>query len=324
MKPTPTTAAPALVRSLGAVMATAIIIGTVIGSGIFKKPYSIAQHVPEFGLVALVWVLGGLLAMLGALAYAEVAVLLPQAGGNYVFLRESYGRLFGFLWGWVDFLIIKSASLAALATIFAESFNDLLKTHLSRDLTFIGERLLTMAVMLALAWINARGTRWGGGVQVFITSVKVGTLLFILLLPFVFLAWALPSGSGLPPSSANLHPIWPADWSGVRFTGLATAFLGVLWAYHGWQNLTPVAAEVLRPQRNLPLALLLGVGTIIMLYLGVNLAYYLVLPGSAIARLPEDTTVTAEFARGCWGRAGAAWPRRRSCAPSSAPSTACC
>src|SRR5580658_4707896 len=97
MKPTQ----PTLIRSLGPIVATAIIIGTVIGSGIFKKPYSIAQGVPEFGLVALVWILGGVLALMGALAYAEVSVLLPQAGGNYVFLRESYGRLAGFLWGWV-------------------------------------------------------------------------------------------------------------------------------------------------------------------------------------------------------------------------------
>jgi basic amino acid/polyamine antiporter, APA family len=298
MKPTTPTPATGLIRSIGPIMATAIIIGTVIGSGIFKKPYTIAQVVPEFGLVALVWVLGGLLVLVGALAYAEVAVLLPQAGGNYVFLRESYGRLAGFLWGWVDFLIIKAASLAALATIFAESFNDLLHTHAPPYvLTFWGERLLTVAVMLGLAWINSRGTRWGGGLQVFITCVKVGSLLFILLLPFVIMAFVSPSPSATLPSSANLEPIWPKDWSQVRFTGLATAFLGVLWAYHGWQNLTPVAAEVTQPQRNLPLALLLGVGAIVFLYLGVNLAYYFVLPGTEMKALPENTTVAAEFCR---------------------------
>jgi basic amino acid/polyamine antiporter, APA family len=300
MKPTQ----PTLIRSLGPIVATAIIIGTVIGSGIFKKPYSIAQGVPEFGLVALVWILGGLLALMGALAYAEVSVLLPQAGGNYVFLRESYGRLAGFLWGWVDFLIIKTASLAALATIFAESFNDLLRTHLSSPLDYWGERGLTVAVMLGLAWINARGTRWGGGVQVFITAIKVGSLLFILVLPFVVLALVSPGSSAALPSSGNLQPIWPADWSQVRFAGLATAFLGVLWAYHGWMNLTPVAAEVTRPQRNLPLALLLGVATVVLLYLGVNLAYYLVMPGSDMAKLPKDTTVAAEFGRRLLGPGG--------------------
>src|SRR5213082_2764037 len=121
---------PGLVRALGPLMATAVVVGTVIGSGVFKKPASVAEHLPYFGLVALVWVLGGVLVLLGALAYAEVVVLYPRAGGNYVFLREAYGRLAGFLWGWVEFWIIRAASIAALATIFAESFHDLLRNLL--------------------------------------------------------------------------------------------------------------------------------------------------------------------------------------------------
>ena len=111
-----------LIRALGPLMATAIVIGTVIGSGIFKSPQMVAENVPYFGLAALVWVGAGVLVMLGALAYEEVAALLPRAGGNYVFLREGYGRMAGFLWGWVEFFIIKSASLAALATLFTVSF----------------------------------------------------------------------------------------------------------------------------------------------------------------------------------------------------------
>src|SRR4051812_29354124 len=106
---------PGLVRALGPLMATAVVVGTVIGSGVFKKPQSISENVHFFGLTALVWVLGGVLALLGALALAEVAVLYPRAGGNYVFLREGYGRMAGFLWGWVEFLIIRASSLAALA-----------------------------------------------------------------------------------------------------------------------------------------------------------------------------------------------------------------
>ena len=102
---------PGLERALGPFMATAIVVGTVIGSGVFKKPATVALNVPQFGMAASVWVLGGVFAMLGALALAEVAVLYPRAGGNYVFLREGYGRLFGFLWGWVEFWIIRAASL---------------------------------------------------------------------------------------------------------------------------------------------------------------------------------------------------------------------
>src|SRR5438876_8174588 len=127
MKTESVSASPSLVRALGPLMATAVVVGTVIGSGVFKKPQVVASNVPYFGLAALVWILGGLLALLGALAYAEVAVLYPKAGGNYVFLREGYGRLAGFLWGWVEFWIIRGASLAALATIFTESLHDVLR-----------------------------------------------------------------------------------------------------------------------------------------------------------------------------------------------------
>src|SRR3954464_9705852 len=116
-----------LARELGPLVATAVVVGTVIGSGIFKKPQSIAQNVEYFGLVAAAWIAGGVLALLGALAYAEVAALLPKAGGNYVFLREAYGRLAGFLWGWVDFFMIRCGSIAALATMFTLALRDLLK-----------------------------------------------------------------------------------------------------------------------------------------------------------------------------------------------------
>src|SRR5688572_24001945 len=114
-------------RVLGPWMATALVIGTVIGSGVFKKPSAVARDVPEFGLAMLAWVLVGVLSLMGALVLAEVAVLLPRAGGNYVFLREAYGRWAGFLWGWVEFWIIRTASIAALATIFVESLHEILR-----------------------------------------------------------------------------------------------------------------------------------------------------------------------------------------------------
>src|SRR5579884_3123706 len=152
-----------LVRGLGPLMATAVVVGTVIGSGVFKKPQAIAEHVPNFGLAALLWVLGGVLVLLGALAYAEVSVLLPRAGGNYVFLREGYGRLFGFLWGWVDFWIIRGASLAALATIFTESFYDLLGLGAPTEAAaFWTQKGVTVSVILCLALVNVRGVQWGG------------------------------------------------------------------------------------------------------------------------------------------------------------------
>lgn len=303
---------PRLVRALGPLMATAVVVGTVIGSGIFKKPQSIAEQVPNFGLAAILWIVGGILVLLGALAYAEVSVLLPQAGGNYVFLREAYGRLPGFLWGWVDFCIIRSASLAALATIFTESLHDVLKNSAFQQavglpsdtqLGFWPQRLLTVSVLAVLAWVNIRGVRWGGVVQLLITLIKVGSLILIAVLPFLVLAAWLSSPTR--PDFANLRPVWPDDWSQVKLGGLGSAFLGVLWAFHGWQNLAPVAEEVRQPQRNIPLALLGGVSIIITLYLAANLAYYLVIPREQMAEL-KQTTVATEFSLRLLGPLGAA------------------
>ena len=312
MKPPSTPASPGLLRALGPLMATAVVVGTVIGSGVFKKPQSVADNVHHFGLAAMVWVLGGVLVLLGALAYAEVAVLLPRAGGNYVFLREAYGRLFGFLWGWVEFWIIRSASLAALATIFTESLHDILRNEAFQQavglspgtqLGFWPQRILTVSVLAALAWVNILGVRWGGLVQLLITLVKIASLAAIALLPFAVLAaWI---AAPVAPSFDNLRPVWPDDWSQLSFGGLGSAFLGVLWAYHGWMNIAPVAEEVRRPQRNLPLALLAGVAIIITLYLSANLAYYLVIPRVEMAEL-KQTTVATEFSLRLLGPLGAA------------------
>jgi amino acid transporter len=298
-------------------MAMAVVVGTVIGSGVFKKPQTVAENVPHFGWAALVWILGGVLALLGALALAEVAVLFPKAGGNYVFLRNGYGQLAGFLWGWVEFWIIRSASLAALATIFSESLHDILREvsgfATGRDvLSYWEQRLLTITVLLALAYVNVRGVQWGGLLQLFITTVKVGSLLAIAALPFIILALGRGISQEVPDYCSLLTAVptapFPANvpWSALGIIGqnelppprdlyfsqFITALLGVLWAYHGWMNIAPVAEEVRRPQRNIPLALLGGVAIIIALYLGANLAYYLVLPWNEMAGLKSTPVVT--------------------------------
>ncbi len=295
---------PQLVRVVGPLMAMTVVIGTVMGSGIFRKPASIAQQLPDFNYVALVWILGGLLSFFGALALAEVCVLFPQAGGNYVFLREGFGRLAGFLWGWVEFWMIRAGSLAALATVFTDSLHDILIQTLHNSapgsaevLSFWQQRLVTVAVIAALALVNVRGARWGGGLQFFITLIKVASLLGIMLLPIVF--W----GPELQSTSEKLRQRNPE----VAFTwgGLGTAMLGVMWAYHGWMNIAPLAGEVTHPQRNLPIAFLGGVGCIVFLYLGTNLAYHLVIPLQEMAGLPGDTTVATHFCLRLLGSAGA-------------------
>jgi amino acid transporter len=297
---------------LGPVTAAAVVVGTVIGSGIFKKPQALAEHVPYFGLTALAWVLGGAWVLLGALAYAEVAVLYPRAGGNYVFLREAYGRLAGFLWGWVEFWIIRTGSIAALATIFTESLHDVLTNPALREalglspgghLGFWERRAVTVAVLVGLAWVNVRGVRWGGVLQLLVTLVKVVSLVALAVLPFV--AARLAGMGAARPDPANLEPVWPAGVAEVGFGGLGIAFLGVLWAYHGWMNVAQIAEEVRRPQRNLPLALLVGVGVVIALYLGANLAFSLVLPREEMAAL-KQTPVSTEFCLRLLGPLGAA------------------
>jgi amino acid transporter len=304
-------------------MATAVVVGTVIGSGIFKKPAVVADNVPYFGLAALVWILCGLLVLLGALSYAEVATLWPRAGGNYVFLREGYGRLAGFLWGWVEFWVIRGASLAALATMFTASFHAVLQEALGRGrgevLGYWPQRLLTVSVIVGLALINVRGVRWGGLLQLFITLVKVGSLLALLALPFA-VALLAPGSGAPPPQTSNLRPVWPsADQVGFGLLGsFASALLAVLWAYHGWMNIAPVAEEIRDPQRNISLSLLTGVGILIALYLGTNLSYSLVLtqhemrgmtadaapPAEGSGAEPHDDTVAIGFSRRLLGPIG--------------------
>jgi basic amino acid/polyamine antiporter, APA family len=294
---TPHTSSPGLVRALGPLMATAVVVGTVIGSGIYKKPQVVAENLPYFGLAAVVWVTGGVLVLLGALAYAEVATLYPRAGGNYVFLREAYGRLAGFLWGWVEFFIIRGASLAALATLFTLSLQDVLRELAPSVAAHIGywpQRLLTVVIILFLAVVNVRGVRWGGGLQLIITLVKVGSLLFFIALPFIAVFLVPESTTTAQPDAAsaeNLRPVWPG-WDEVNFSlasGFGVALLAVLWAYHGWMNIAPVAEEVKTPQRNIPLSMLAGTGIIIALYLGTNLAYSLVLPQREMVAMKADT-----------------------------------
>jgi APA family basic amino acid/polyamine antiporter len=305
---------PGLIRALGPWMAIAVVVGTVIGSGVFKKPQVVAENVPYFGIAALVWVMGGLLALLGGLALAEIAVQYPRAGGNYVFLREGYGPLAGFLFGWVEFWIIRSASIAALATIFTESLHDILRSpafqeasgmHLGENpLGFWDQRWLTIVVILGLAGINILGVRWGGLLQLFVTLIKITSLIAIALLPLL-VVWFRYSAETVPqPRVDNLRPFWP-DWQHLDFGKVGAALVGVLWAYHGWMNIAPIAEEVRTPQKNIPVALLGGIGIIAALYLGANMGYCLMIPQEEIAGI-KNTTVATEYCLRLLGPLGAA------------------
>jgi amino acid transporter len=273
-----------LLRVLGLWTAVAVTVGSVIGSGIFKKPQAVAQNIQHFEWVAVAWVLGGLLALMGALALAELGAMLPRAGGNYVYLREAYSPLWGFLWGWIEFWILRTGSIAALATVFSESLAEILKSRISLDLW--DQKAITCGVIALLALVNALGVRWGGLVQNLTTWVKVGSLVAIALLPFVL-------------GQANVQLLQepgPEPVAGNAAVGFGAAVLGVLWAYHGWMNLSPLGEEVKNPQRNVPIALMLGVGIVMAVYLGANLAYAVVLSQSEMANPKMVTVVAVSFA----------------------------
>lgn len=307
MQPTPPQSLP---RVIGPWIATAIIVGTVIGSGVFVKGRKVADNVDSFALVVGVWVLGGLLALLGSLALAEIAVLFPRAGGNYVFLREGYGRMAGFLWGWVEFWIIRGASAAALATMFTQSFHDVLRQSLYPGqtvevLAFWPRQMMTVSVLAGLAALNIRGTFLGGAVQFAITVMKVASILFLIALPFVI--YALLAEPSYPPKVAHLSPAWPSD--GINWSGFGVALVAVLWAYNGWMNIAPVAGEIKDPSRNIPLSLLAGVFILIALYCGANLAYHLVIPRDAIVAKDAEghlssTPLATEFCAALLGPVG--------------------
>jgi amino acid transporter len=286
-------------------MATAIVIGTVIGSGVFKKPHAVAKDLGEFGLIMIAWVLVGVLAFIGSLILAEIAIIHPRAGGNYVFLREGYGRWAGFLWGWVEFWIIRTGSIAALAGVFTESFHDILRYARGVDasidlLDFWARQGVTVTVIAVLAAVNARGTVLGGGLQLVVTIVKVASLLAIALMPFAWLAFA----SEPDVHASRLDPIWPAEASDIDWSKFGSALVGILWAYHGWMNLAPMAEEVHEPNRNLPLSFLMGTLAVIVLYCSVNVAYHLVVPRGDMILLGDGSPVATLFASRLLGPVG--------------------
>jgi len=274
---------PGLRRDLGLWGAVAIVIGTVIGSGIFLVPKAMILSVGSPGMVFAVWVFGGILTMFGALTYAELAAALPEAGGEYVYLREAYGPFFAFLYGWTQTWVAKSASVATLATgffLYMANFMPALERVLWTIPLPLGQnggpleiragQLFAMGVILFLAGVNYFGVKIGGGVQIAVTIVKVGLILAII-------AIGLGSGQG---NAANYSTSIPVVGG---FAGFFAALVAALWAYDGWNNVNMVASEIRNPQRNLPLALIGGVGLVILIYLLANLAYFYVLSGSEVA-----------------------------------------
>lgn len=287
-----------LKRELGVWSAAAIVVGTVIGSAIFLVPNDMVKNVGSPAMVFAVWIFGGMLSLFGALSYAELAAALPEAGGEYVYLREAYGPLWGFVYGWTQMFVAKSGSIATLATgffIYLANFRpELEQVWVVVPLPFghleirYGQ-ILAIAVIAVLALINYFGVKIGGNVQVILTLVKVGLIAAIIVI-------GLGTSQG---SVANYHTSVAAP-GGI--TGFFAALVAALWAYDGWNNVVMVASEVRRPQRNLPWSLILGTSFVIVIYLLANLAYFRVLPADAVA---STSRVAAETMRRVLGTPGA-------------------
>ena len=263
---TPTTLPTALPRSLGLWSAIAIVIGTTIGSGIFRSPAGIADKLPgPFPLIS-VWVIGGVFALCGAITLAEVAGALPQTGGYFVFIREGWGRLPAFLYGWTELVIIRAAALGGISLTFAE--------YLLRGLGFnpgiapydTYAHWVAAVALAMMATVNIVGLKWGALVQNVTTIAKYGGLLLIIALAFSL---------GLPQTGGHFTPANPPGSFTVRAFGLA--LVSVLWAYDGWGDLTKVGGEVADPRRNLPRAIIWGTLAIILIYVLANIAYLSVL-----------------------------------------------
>ena len=292
-----------LVRGLGLVAAIMLVAGSMIGSGIFRKPSSIAEQLMSPELMILVWVGAGLITLIGAAINAEISSILPSTGGQFIYFKEMYGKFTAYLYGWSVLAVIQTGSQAAIAYAFAEyvgyfiKFPELPKffTDMHFYLPAIGEiyplvnfgtKFIAILVILFLTAVNYVGVIFGGGVQTFVTFVKIGTILILSFLLFFF-------GQG---SLSNVYHNFALEpqVSGNLISMIGLALAGAFWAYDGWNNLTFVSGEVKNAQKNVSLGLLFGTLIVIGVYVIINLAYLYVMPIEEIAKSPLVAASAAE------------------------------
>jgi len=277
-------------RELGLWSSTMIVIGSMIGSGIFIVSADIARNVGSPGHLLLVWGLTGVMTVLAALSYGELAGMMPHVGGQYVYLREAYNPLVGFLFGWTMFMVIQTGTIAAVAVAFAK-FNAVFFPALGENVQVVPGLKVSAAQVVAilsiagLTWLNTHGLHIGKLVQNLFTSTKVMALVGLILLG-CFVGW------NLPVVRSNLAGFWQASWTTVAenrvtvepisgwmlLAAIGVSMVGSLFSSDAWNNITFTAGEVIRPRRTIPLSLFLGTLTVTMIYLLTNLAYLVVLP----------------------------------------------
>ena len=293
-----------LIRGLGLIAAISVNVANVIGTGVFLKARVMTCNVGTPGKALTVWLVAGLLSLAGALTYAELLAMMPRAAGEYGIMRDAYGRPWGFIYGWTQFAIARSASAAALAVGFAIFLNDLLggslkhdyfKLHLpgGYDVPFGRLQLIALAAISVTVLINCAAVSFSGNVATVLTSIKVLLLIGVGLGAFFY-----ANGDWSHLSQANVG----GACEGVAittggFAGFAAAMSGALWAYDGWNNITFLAGEVKQPERNLPLGLIISMFLVMGLCLLVNISYYHVLTPTQIANVAASSSTAAEVVR---------------------------
>jgi len=300
-----------LIPTLGLFTTTMVVVGGVIGSGIFKKAAVMATHVGSPEILLGIWFLAGIITLFGALTNAEVASIIPETGGQYVYFDRMFGPFFAYLYGWAVFAVIQTGSIAAVAYVFAEYATKFVSLpefqHSIAAISFhvpfiadltpfadIGTKGLAALLVIVLTAINYLGVRFGGVVQNVFTVAKVAAMALLVLGAFL-----LPTGgsvANLTTSSAVIHPTGLA-----LFAAMAAALQGAFWAYDGWNTVTYIAGEVKKPQRNLPLSLIVGMLMVMVIYMLINLAYSYVLPIDAMA---SSKLVAADVAEKCFSGGG--------------------
>jgi amino acid transporter len=313
-KPTDTTehteAQPGLVRGLGPWAAAAIVVGTMIGTGIFLKPSEMAAEGGSVAVVFAAWIAGGFLSLFGAISYAELGAALPEAGGEYAYLRRAFGPVWGFSFGWMHSIVGRPASAAAIAAgllrflaFLAPSIAvplHVFHLHLpffpqqDSQFVFTWAQPLAVAALVLVTFINYLGVRLGGGVQVMLTFLKAAAVLAI-----VGFGFALAHGR-----AANFQPLWPASPGWGAFSGFLAALAACLWAYDGWEDLNLVGSEVSDPARNIPRALVGGVLFTAAVFMLFNAVCFYALPFRAVA---ASEHVASDVVESFAGHGAALW-----------------
>ena len=285
-----------LVAKLGLFTACMIIMGNMIGSGVFKKAAPMAAEVQSPGLLIACWIIAGVVTLFGALSNAEVAGIIAEPGGFYQFFKKMYGRGFAFLYGWSSFTIIQTASIASIAYVFGESANSLFGFPrlpgayeqwsvfgLFHPLDNMGVKAFTILTIVALTIANYMGVVFGGIIANISTCLKLAGIALVVVL-------GLTMGGG---SVAHFSPVGPSETAQYKtslglFGAMFAAFLGAFWAYDGWNNITSLGAEVRNAKRNIPLALVISTACVMLVYCVINAAYIYVLPVDTMAALTEQ------------------------------------